>query len=84
MTSKPNPGSDEAVALGCECSRMDNSYGKGHYGQPGVFVYTANCPVHDPDGDILRQIKEWQQAQEASDAYWESNTSPDPEAESDA
>lgn len=58
MTDTPNPGSDEAVALGCECPRMDNSYGKGYMGQPGVFIYTAFCPVHDPDGKILDQIDE--------------------------
>lgn len=46
MTDRPNPGSDEAVAIGCICARMDNGYGKGYMGQPGIYVYTVGCPVH--------------------------------------
>lgn len=52
----PNPGSDEAYALGCTCARMDNAYGRGYMGgvrdprtgEP-VFVMTVGCPVHCPD-----------------------------------
>lgn len=40
------PGSDNAVAVGCKCPRMDNSYGKGYYMQPGVFVISEDCLVH--------------------------------------
>lgn len=46
MIDKPNPGSDAAIALGCTCPVLDNSHGKGHYGQTGIFVYTIGCPVH--------------------------------------
>lgn len=49
MTS-PTPGSTEAVAEGCICARMDNSYGAGyrHYddGRPPVFAITEGCPLH--------------------------------------
>lgn len=44
----PNPGSDEAIALSCECPVLDNGHGHGYLGQPDVFVYTAGCPVHAP------------------------------------
>lgn len=43
----PAPGSDEAIALGCRCPVLDNGKGRGYHGQPGVFVYTEGCPVHD-------------------------------------
>lgn len=43
----PNPGSPEAIALGCTCPVIDNGHGRGYYGQPNVFVYTVGCPVHD-------------------------------------
>ena len=42
----PNPGSDEALQRGCKCARIDNGYGKGYLGRPGVFVYTEGCPLH--------------------------------------
>ena len=46
MTTTPNPGSDEAVAAGCKCPRMDNGYGKGSgYGE-GCFWINGDCPIH--------------------------------------
>lgn len=42
----PNPGSDKALDMGCRCPVLDNSYGRGYYGQPGRFVINASCPVH--------------------------------------
>jgi len=44
----PNPGSQEAVKAGCICAVLDNARGKGYYGQPGMFVITGGCPLHDP------------------------------------
>lgn len=50
----PNPGSQEAIARGCTCPVMDNSYGRGYMNgardRDGhtIFVYTMGCPVHDP------------------------------------
>lgn len=44
----PNPGSDEAAMRGCTCARMDNSYGKGYLGRPGMFFITEGCPLHAP------------------------------------
>jgi len=44
----PTPGSDAAVAKGCTCARMDNSYGRGAYIQDGkpVFWISGDCPLH--------------------------------------
>ena len=44
----PNPGSQEAISRGCTCPVIDNHYGRGYYGQPGVFVYVEGCPLHSP------------------------------------
>jgi len=41
-----NPGSQEARDAGCICPVLDNSYGKGYYMQPGVFVMREDCPLH--------------------------------------
>lgn len=53
MATKPNPGSDEAVELGCKCPRMDNCYGKGYrivdnqlqFAHP-QFVISGDCELH--------------------------------------
>ena len=49
----PNPGSDEAGALGCLCPVIDNAHGRGAYGggvigedgQP-LFWRRDDCPLH--------------------------------------
>lgn len=44
---KPNPGSDEALKLGCTCPVMDNHYGAGVPYKKGVsFWYSDDCRVH--------------------------------------
>ncbi|MAH48459.1 hypothetical protein CMI37_21720 [Candidatus Pacearchaeota archaeon] len=40
----PNPGSDEALRLGCLCPVLDNNHGAG---LDGLFIYAVGCPVHD-------------------------------------
>jgi len=55
-TQIPNPGSKEAIDLGCLCAVVDNHYGKGYW--PGVkdengeqlFCITQGCPLHDKSG----------------------------------
>lgn len=42
----PNPGSDDAISLGCTCPVLDNGRGSGYMGESGVFVYTMGCPIH--------------------------------------
>lgn len=44
--STPNPGSDEAIALGCTCPVLDNGHGRGYMGKPGVFWVSEGCPLH--------------------------------------
>jgi hypothetical protein len=56
MTDVPNPGSDAAYKLGCQCARIDNHYGAGfpwpdpdHPGEMKVsFWITDGCPLHCP------------------------------------
>lgn len=40
----PNPGSDEAIDLGCTCPLMDNHYGNR---PDGYYTMVIGCPVHD-------------------------------------
>lgn len=47
MSETPNPGSDEALALGCRCAVLDNNHGKWPPRPPHWFV-TLGCPVHAP------------------------------------
>ena len=42
----PNPGSDEAIKMGCLCPVLDNARGKGYMCIEGVFVYREDCPIH--------------------------------------
>lgn len=45
----PNPGSDEAIMMGCTCPVMDNNHGKWPHWSGGFLIY-AGCPVHDANG----------------------------------
>ena len=56
---EPNPGSDEALDLGCICPVLDNGHGKGSMYGKDVFIYTVGCPVHkmlkgDEDGNATQ------------------------------
>ena len=45
----PNPASDEAIAQGCVCPRMDNGHGRGYCKDANgewIFVVNADCPLH--------------------------------------
>jgi len=45
----PNPGSDEAVEMGCACPVLDNARGRGAWGTSGedaLFWISASCPIH--------------------------------------
>lgn len=50
---KPNPGSKEAVEMGCRCPVMDNGYGRGyHVNEDGpLFWITLTCPLHGKEND---------------------------------
>jgi len=45
VSDTPNPGSDEALALGCLCPVMDNNHGK-YTPWPGDWWVRPDCPVH--------------------------------------
>lgn len=46
----PNPGSQEAVKLGCQCPVLDNAHGRGVYTDPKTgdrqFWISAACNLH--------------------------------------
>lgn len=42
----PNPGSDEAVKLGCVCGTMDNHRGRGIDDKGELFSINGECPLH--------------------------------------
>lgn len=44
MTFNQNPGSREALEMGCECPVLDNEYGRGD--PAGTFVIALGCPLH--------------------------------------
>jgi hypothetical protein len=48
MTEKPNPGSDEAGALGCVCPVMDNNRGRYSPWPPDGWWVSGSCSVHRP------------------------------------
>lgn len=52
QTTTPNPGTQAAIDAGCKCPVIDNHYGAGYHGNPDVFIYNGNCPVHA--GEIAR------------------------------
>jgi hypothetical protein len=58
MYKIPNPGSIEAVKLGCTCPVMDNEYGEGIDMGIGenVFWISSDCPIHSKDtNDTTRE-----------------------------
>ena len=46
----PNPGSDEAIDLGCNCPVLDNGHGRGIVlnGERRWWI-TGSCPLHGED-----------------------------------
>jgi len=52
ISLKFNPGSSEAIALGCICPVMDNNHGRGQNGQ---FWYVEGCPYHQPTTRIRKK-----------------------------
>lgn len=46
VSPPPNPGSDDAIEMGCTCPILDNGHGRGSYYGKDVFIYADGCPVH--------------------------------------
>jgi hypothetical protein len=44
----PNPGSDAALDMGCQCPVLDNGHGRRAPYQPDGWWITQGCPVHNP------------------------------------
>jgi hypothetical protein len=44
--STPKPGTFGAQHSGCICPASANNHGDGK--EPGVWLLTPNCPLHDP------------------------------------
>lgn len=51
----PNPGTTEAVILGCLCPVVDNHHGQGYKGRKDSFIYDDRCKVH-PSGSRVKDI----------------------------
>lgn len=50
-TEPPAPGSDEAVAQGCECPILDNARGQGFmYAGKKSYWISGACPMHGQQG----------------------------------
>lgn len=45
MSEIPNPGSDEALAIGCKCPVMDNNHGK-RLPWIGAWWIDIRCSIH--------------------------------------
>ena len=45
----PNPGSEEALKLGCTCPVIDNEYGEG---MAGMFYVSGDCNLHKDDPNL--------------------------------
>lgn len=45
---KPDPGSNEALSMGCLCSPFANNYGRRPVYEPDVWIVSKGCPVHAP------------------------------------
>ena len=63
-----NPGSNKAIEMGCACPILDNSHGFGYMGQKGIFVMTADCPLH---GYMCQTILDEEiENDEPTDEHW--------------
>lgn len=46
----PNPGSDEAIELGCACPVLENAHGReGTLSRIRGWIIRVGCPVHFPE-----------------------------------
>jgi len=47
MSPKPNPGTPEALDLGCTCPVLDNHYGDGFVvNGERIWWRNSECPLH--------------------------------------
>lgn len=55
----PNPGSLQALALGCKCPQGDNDFGRGSFYGKGLYLIREDCPLHVVGANLtpLGQVK---------------------------
>lgn len=55
-TNVPNPGSNEAIKMGCSCPIVDNARGAGLPDAHGTIAFwiSEDCPVHWDKNDDSR------------------------------
>jgi hypothetical protein len=54
----PNPGSEEALNLGCICAVLDNNHGRFAPWPPNGWWITEDCPVHDTPASRQAAVQE--------------------------
>lgn len=52
----PNPGSDEAIKMGCTCPVLDNAHGNGARGDPNFWI-SEDCPIHGKYTNVNKNVK---------------------------
>lgn len=57
---KPNPGSDEAIDLGCTCPVLDNNHGRRAPWPPDGWWQKPGCPVHGMGEQPAIKVKQGQ------------------------
>lgn len=61
IQSTPNPGSNAAIDLGCQCATLDNGRGIGAYGGAKgadgnpIFWINSDCPLHGKAVDLCAE-----------------------------
>ena len=52
----PNPGTQDAIDMGCTCPIIDNHYGEGIPTDDGfAFWYNQECPIHGFEVNIREE-----------------------------
>ena len=54
---KPNPGTDEALLMGCLCPVINNNRGRIPPFPPDSWWLTPGCPLHAPTEPRVRRIE---------------------------
>lgn len=54
---KPNPGSNEAIKLGCTCPVLDNGHGKGAWDSKSFWI-SEDCPLHATNSEKIEEAND--------------------------
>lgn len=66
--SNLNPGSPEAVEIGCRCPVLDNGHGQGSgykdsNGDPAFWI-NEECPIHNPHRKTFLKVRKYGESNE--------------------